>query len=86
MSTPTPSTTSPDDHVPLLLSKAEALVLFELVSRYTQNNKLDIQDQAEQRVLWNLCCSLESVLAEPFRSDYDAILNAARDKVRDEES
>jgi hypothetical protein len=86
MSTPIPNTTTPDDQVPLLLTKAEALVLFEFVSRYSENNKLDIQDQAEQRVLWDLFCRLESVLAEPFRSDYDTILSAARDKVRDDES
>lgn len=71
--------------VTLLLSKPEALVLFEFLSRYTQNDRFEIQDQAEQRVLWDMCAHLEKTLSEPFRGDYDSILNAARDAVRDQE-
>ena len=73
------------DEITLPLSKPEALVLFEFLSRYTQNDRLDIQDQAEQRVLWDLCAQLEKTLSEPFRPDYDSILSAARDTVRDRE-
>jgi len=82
---PTSGSTAAPDQVVLPLSRSEALVLFEFLSRYTQNDRFDIADQAEQRVLWDMCAHLETVLSEPFRSDYDAILAAAREAVRDEE-
>ena len=65
------------------ISKAEALVLFEFLSRFSDEDKLLIEDQAEARVLWDLCCVLEKQLAEPFRSDYSQLLQQARDQVRD---
>ena len=36
------------------LSLNEALVLSEFVDRYTNTDQLTIEDQAEQRVLWNI--------------------------------
>lgn len=71
------------DKVIIELSQSEALVLFEFVFRFTQDEKLEIKDQAEERVLWNLCSSLESILSEPFRQDYSLLLAAARNEVRD---
>jgi hypothetical protein len=41
-------------------------------------------DQAEQRVLWDVECMLERVLWEPFSADYGSLLDAARSAVRDE--
>lgn len=52
------------------LSHDEALVLFEWLSRTDEltNDFGDlVEDQAEQRALWNLTCLLEWVLVEPFR-------------------
>lgn len=73
----------PRDDVKLTLGRAHALVLFEFLSRYSNDNKLEIEDQAEQRALWDLCCDLEQVLVEPLRPDYTALLQAARDSIRD---
>ena len=67
----------------LELSVNEALVLFEFLSRYSETDKLSIEDQAEQRVLWNLCCDLEKILIEPFSSNYEQLLKTAREKTRD---
>ncbi len=68
----------------LSLTKNEALVLFEFLSRLSDSNsKLTIEDQAEERVLWNLCCDLEKILIEPFQENYVELLNQAREKVRD---
>ncbi len=72
-----------DEQVELKLTKDEALVLFEFVSRFSDKDKLEIVDQAEQRVLWNVCCLLEKQLVEPFSADYLAIIERARNKVRD---
>jgi len=72
-----------NDHLSLRLTHSEALVLFELLSRYSESDRLQVEDQAEQRVLWNMCCSLESELSEPLLPDYKALLQAARDRIRD---
>lgn len=70
--------------IDLSLTKDEALVLFEFLSRFSESNsKLTIEDQAEERVLWNLCCDLEKNLVEAFCGNYDELLEKARERVRD---
>ncbi len=76
-------TKPPEEDVVITLPRTQALVLFEFLSRFSDDKKLEIQDQAEERVLWNVCCDLERVLVEPFRSDYDVLLQRARDTIRD---
>jgi hypothetical protein len=71
------------DDVSILLKRPHALVLFELLSRYARNEKLEIKDQAEQRVLWDLCSDLERRLEEPLRPDYEVLLKNAQASVRD---
>lgn len=61
----------------------EALILFEFLSRYSDTDELTIEDQAEQRVLWNLNCDLEKALVEPFSKNYPELLEAARSRIRD---
>lgn len=41
--------------IDLLLTKEEAIVLFEMLSGFSENGKLEIEDQSEQRVLWKPC-------------------------------
>ncbi len=65
------------------LSASEALVLFEFLSRYSDTDRLETVDQAEQRALWNLCCLLERELVEPFQPEYEKLLAAARESLRD---
>ncbi len=66
------------------LTKDEALVLFEFLTRFSESDsELTIEDQAEERVLWNLCCDLEKILVESFKESYGELLNQAREKVRD---
>lgn len=68
--------------VTLTLTSDEALVLFELVARFAHHEKLAIEDQAEEQVLWNVCALLEKRLVEPFRHDYDSLLERARSALR----
>lgn len=68
--------------VVLQLTKVEALVLFELVSRFSKTDVLKTQDRAEAQVLWNVCCLLEEQLTEPFDPDFPEILQAARERLR----
>lgn len=65
-------------------SPDEVLVLFEFLSRFSDNELPTIEDQAESRALWNLCCELERQLAEPFDANYQEQLAAARARLRDE--
>ena len=51
--------------VAVQLTPDEALVLFEFLQRFSETDALSIQDQAEKRVLWNECCSLEKFLSQP---------------------
>ena len=69
--------------VALELSKAEALVLFHFLWRYTKVDRLVIEDQAEQRVLWDLLATLERTLVEPFDRNFPELLQKARDEIRD---
>jgi hypothetical protein len=74
-----------NDQFSMQLSRAEALVPFDFLSRYSDSDRLEIVDQAEQRVLWNMCCALESGLTEILHPDYKTLLQSARDAVRGEE-
>lgn len=74
-----------DEEIKLLLTRSEAVVLYEFLTRFSENQVLQIHDQAEARVLWNLQCDLETSLTEPFDVDYTKIIEKARNDVRDEE-
>ena len=73
-----------DDKFSISLSRSEALVLFDLLSRYSETDRIEIEDQAEQRVLWDVYCLLESGLSEPLHPEYKALLKEAREQVRDD--
>ncbi|UOD32139.1 hypothetical protein INH39_10980 [Massilia violaceinigra] len=75
--------TEPDPSVTLTLSSDEALVLFGFVQRFSDTDRLAIDDQAEQRALWNLCCLLEKS-GFVFEGTYEQALLAARERLRDE--
>jgi len=72
------------EDVKIQLTKDEALVLFEFLSRFSNQDVLEIEDQAEERALWSLTCALEKVLAEPFSDRWAEIISAARTRLRDE--
>lgn len=72
-----------ESEVTISLNKDEALVLFEFLSRFGEENNLKIEDQSEERVLWNLCCDLEKVLVEPFQKNYRELLLKAQNNIRD---
>ncbi len=68
------------------LEDHEALVLFEFVAREIDDHKERrlaeiIEHPAEFWALNAVHCSLERILADPFRADYAALLAAAREKV-----
>lgn len=71
--------------VMLELSDDEALVLFDWLRRFNHSETKSFEDQAEQRVLWDIESMLEAALVEPLDANYDILLAAARARVRDSE-
>ena len=72
-----------DEKIRLELSREEALVFFAWLTRFNKAEGTPFEDQAEQRVLWDIEAMLESILVEPLDSRYDELLAQARTKVRD---
>jgi len=72
-----------EEKVAIELSRVEALVLFDLLARFDKDGELTVEHQSEKRVLWNIHCSLEGVLVEPFSPDYAELLAEARGRVAD---
>lgn len=72
-----------ETNVRLELTGDEALVLSEFLQRFSNTDSLKLEHQSEQRALWNLCCLLERSLVEPFMPNYDKLLEAARERLRD---
>lgn len=72
-----------EDEINISLSRDEAIVLFEFLSRFSESDNLVIEDQAEERVLQDLCCVFEKKIDEPFKDNYQEIVEKAREKVRD---
>ncbi len=72
-----------DDKVHLELSRQEVIVFFEWLSRLNKAEDTKFEDQAEQRVLWDIQAMLEPMLVETFEPNYAALLARARERVRD---
>lgn len=66
----------------LRLTHAEAIVLFDWISRVDAAGNLPVEDPAEEQVLWLLEGQLESKLIEPLRPDYKQAVEEARKRVR----
>jgi hypothetical protein len=71
--------------VNISLNRDEAIVLFEFLTRYSEApQKLRIEHQSEQRVLWDMQAQLESTLQEPINNpSYEKRVAEARESVRD---
>ena len=67
------------------ISKNEALVLFEFLSRYSETDVLSIEHKAEQQALYNLACAFEKNMTDPFRPDYKRTLELARKKLQNDQ-
>lgn len=75
-----------NNRVLLQLSNEEALVLGDWLFRFNENDNLSVfEDQAEERVLWDLEGVLEKTMSEIFSKDYTELLSKAREKIRDKE-
>ena len=71
--------------VRLTLGRDEALVLFDWLGRFNQDPRPVFEDQAEERVLFDLEASLEKQLVEAIEANYGNAVRRARDAVRDKD-
>jgi hypothetical protein len=62
--------------VTLDLTHDQALVLSAWLWRESDN--VQTAHEAERVVLWDIECQLERIVMEPFRPDYESLLEAAR--------
>lgn len=74
-----------DQPIKIALTSDEALVLLDLLSRFSETGDIKIAHPAESRVLWNLECELEKQLTAPFLPNYNELLATARHAVADTE-
>jgi hypothetical protein len=70
-----------DESVTITLNRAEAIVLFEMVSGQGRQQEIKIRDKAERGTLWSIECALERELTEPLQDDYLLKLEDARRRV-----
>jgi hypothetical protein len=70
-----------NETVALNLTKAEALILFELLADFHEESSVPVKDQADRIALWNLCCLLEKSLVEIFSPNYKDLLLQARQEL-----
>jgi len=70
-------------NISITFSEDEAVVLFEWLAKFnTKENTYLFEDQAEQRVLYDLEASLEKNISSVFSDDYKTILLNARKRVK----
>jgi hypothetical protein len=74
-----------EDKIIVEFTRAEALVLWEFLQRCDEAEKYEFMDQAEQRALWNLELRLQPQLTEMFDPNYNQLLSAAWELIRDRE-
>jgi hypothetical protein len=68
--------------ISVTLTPDEALVLFDLLFRFSESDSLNIEHEAEAQALNNMCCLLEKELVEPFQSTYRESLRDARNRLQ----
>jgi hypothetical protein len=73
-----------NNSIVIKFSADEALVLLEWLSKFNEaDHPALFQDQAEERILFDLETELETVVSDTFRRNYQELLFKARQKIRD---
>lgn len=67
-----------DENMHLVIGRAEALVLFEMLADLYNQPRLNIGSLAERIALIRLQGALEKTLVEPFMPEYKTLVEEAR--------
>lgn len=71
-------------NVVIKLNQEEALVLLEWLYKFNKEERPTlIQDQSEERILFDLEAVLEAFVSNTFENNYQEALLKARQKIRD---
>jgi hypothetical protein len=70
-----------EPNITLDLTRAEAIVLIEFLMRFREADRLVIEHEAEQQLLWDLCCVVEKQLPELFDPQWKAVVERSRAEV-----
>jgi hypothetical protein len=62
------------DDVSITLERHVALVLFEFLNRFGEEEAFSELDRADRVAIWTIVAELESVLVEPFAPEYEEFL------------
>ena len=65
------------------LTRAEAIVLIEFLMRFRDEDRLAVKHEAEQQLLYDLCCVVENQLPELFDPQWKALVERSRTTVLD---
>lgn len=77
---------SKNENIIITFNKEEALVFFEWLHNLNEVERPTLfQDQAEERILFDLEAELETVVSTTFDSGYQEALSKARKNIRDVE-
>ena len=70
--------------ISIVFSEDEAIVLFEWLHKLNEEERPGlIQDQAEERLLFDLESELEKMVSSAFSNNYKELLFKARARIRD---
>jgi hypothetical protein len=79
-------TKAPSGDIVIKLPYAEAVVLAEMLWRWERDGtqeRFAFEDQAEQRVLWDLTATFEPLIDQAFGDKYADVVAHSRETVRD---
>jgi len=71
-----------DKKIEIEITEKEAIVLFDIIAKFTESSKIKPFDIAEQRVLYNLESILESKLDFVVDEKYNEILEEAKEDIK----
>jgi len=63
------------------LEDFEALVLVDLLIRFTESEKIEFEHESEKQVLYDLCALLENEVPELLDPKYKELLQRARETI-----
>jgi hypothetical protein len=64
--------------VTVTLTRAEAIVLMAFLMRFRDADRLALEHEAEQQLLWDLCCVVEDQLPELLDPRWKELLEQSR--------
>jgi hypothetical protein len=64
--------------VSLKLTRAEAIVLIEFLMRYRDKDRLVVEHEAEEQLLYDLCSGVENQLPELFNPAWHMLVERSR--------